>query len=212
MRSSTPTETESERTVILSEREGSENNYFYLLQEEVQAVAYAAHPYRHPVIGWKTDLLAITRDDLHQHYRTFYTPNNAVAVVTGDFDPATMLAKIEAAFGALAAGPQPSPMRVREPLQQAERRVVLRGEDPTAYYLHAFHVPDAGHPDFFPLVVMDSVLGGAKGMGLFGGSANNRSNRLYKALVETQMVVDIGCSFGPTIDARPLFLQRDPCP
>jgi zinc protease len=77
---------------------------------------------------------------------------------------------------------------------------VLRGEDPTAYYLQAFHVPDAGHPDFFPLVVMDSVLGGAKGMGLFGGSANNRSNRLYKALVESQMVVDISCSFGPTID------------
>jgi len=193
-------ETESERTVILSEREGSENSYFYLLQEEVQATAYIAHPYRHPVIGWKTDLLSITRDDLVHHYRTFYTPNNAVVVVAGDFDEVAMMAKIEAAFGALEPGPQVPSMRVQEPAQQAERRVVIRGEDPTAYYLQAFHAPDARHADFFPLVVMDSVLGGAKGMGLFGGSANNRSNRLYRALVETQLVVDVSCSFGPTID------------
>ncbi len=51
-----------------------------------------------------------------------------------------------------------------------------------------------------PLVVLDSVLGGAKGMGLFGGSANNRSNRLYQALVETELAVEASCSFGPNID------------
>jgi len=57
-------ETEAERTVILSEREGSENSYFYRLQEEVQAAAFLAHSYRNPVIGWQGDLLALTRDDL----------------------------------------------------------------------------------------------------------------------------------------------------
>ena len=76
-------ETEAERTVILSEREGSENSYFYRLQEEVQAAAFQAHSYRNPVIGWQTDLLSMTRDDLYAHYRTFYTPNNAIAVATG---------------------------------------------------------------------------------------------------------------------------------
>jgi zinc protease len=90
--------------------------------------------------------------------------------------------------------------RVREPEQAAERRVVVHGEDPTAYYLQVFHAPDAPDKDFFPLVVLDSVLGGAKGMGLLGGSANNRSHRLYRALVETQLAVDVGCSYGPTID------------
>jgi zinc protease len=50
------------------------------------------------------------------------------------------------------------------------------------------------------MVVLDSVLGGAKGMGLLGGSANNRANRLYRALVETSLAVDAGCSFGPSID------------
>ena len=195
-----PNETESERTVIISEREGSENNYFYRLQEEVQAAAYLVHGYRHPVIGWKTDLLTMTRDDLFQHYRTFYTPNNAVAVVTGDFDPAAMLTKIDGYFGGLAAGPVVPALRLGEPEQRAERRIILRGEDPVAYYLQAFHAPAAADDDFFPLVVMDSVLGGAKGMGIFGGSANNRSNRLYKALVETELTVDVSSSYGPNID------------
>ncbi len=195
-----PAETESERTVILSEREGSENNYFYRLQEDVQAAAYVAHPYRHPVIGWKNDLLTITRDDLYSHYRTFYTPNNSIAVVTGDFEPQAMLAKLHEHFGSLPPGPQPPAQRVNEPSQAAERRVVLHGEDPTAYYLQVFHAPAARHADFPATVVLDSVLGGAKGMGLLGGSANNRSNRLYRALVETQLTVDAGCGFGPTID------------
>ncbi len=195
-----PVETESERTVIISEREGSENNYFYRLQEEVQAAAYAVHSYRNPVIGWKTDLTTMTRDDLYRHYRTFYTPNNAVAVVTGDFDPDAMLAKIEHYFGELPGGPVTPALRLHEPEQHAERRVIVRGEDPVAYFMQAFHAPPASHDDFFPVIVLDSVLGGAKGMGIFGGSANNRSNRLYKALVETELTVDVNSSYGPNID------------
>lgn len=193
-------ETELERTVILSEREGSENSYFYRLHEEVQAAAFRAHSYRNPIIGWPADLHAMTRDELYAHYRTYYTANNAVVVVTGDFDPDAMLMQIERYFGELPPGLPPPPVRIQEPPTRAERRVVLRGDDPTAYYLQAFQAPPALHPDFFPFVVLDSVLGGAKGMGLFGGSGNNRSNRLYRALVERQLTVDVSSSFGPTLD------------
>lgn len=195
-----PAEVEAERTVILSEREGSENNYFYRLQEEGQAAAYVAHPYRHPVIGWESDLRTMTRADLYRHYRTYYTPNNAVAVVTGDFEPAEMLEQVRRRFAAIPAGPPLPPMRVVEPSQQAERRVEIRGADPTSYYWQAFRAPAAADADFFPLIVLDSVLGGAKGLGIFGGSANNRSNWLYRALVETELAVDISTSFGPSID------------
>jgi zinc protease len=195
-----PDETESERTVILSEREGSENSYFYRLHEEVQAAAYLTHSYRNPIIGWPADLHALTRDELYAHYRTYYCANNAVAVVTGDFAPETMLAQLEHYFGALPSGPHAPPVRIQEPPQRAERRVILRGDDPTAYFLQVFQAPPAQHPDFFPCVVLDSALGGAKGMGLFGGSANNRSNRLYRALVEHELTVDVGSSFGPTLD------------
>jgi len=78
--------------------------------------------------------------------------------------------------------------------------VILRGNDLTSYLIMAFHAPEATHPDFFPLIVMDAVLSGAKGMGIFGGGGNNRSNRLYKALVDTQLAVDISSSYRPTID------------
>ncbi len=195
-----PTETESERTVIISEREGSENSYRWLLSQEVQSAAFQAHSYQHPVIGWKEDLLSMTRADLYQHYRTFYTPTNAIAVAVGDFDSTWMLDRIEAHFGGLAAGPEISPMRLREPAQLAERRVTLRGVDRTSYLQMSFHTPAASHDDFFALTLLDSVLGGAKGMGLFGGSSSNRSNRLYRALVDRDLAVGAGCYYGPSID------------
>lgn len=195
-----PDETELERTVILSEREGSENSEFYRLHEEIQATAFLAHSYRNPIIGWRSDLHTMTRDMLYAHYRTFYAATNAVIVVTGAFEPAAMLAQIEQHFSALPPAPSTPAVTIEEPPQRAERRILLRGEEPTAYYLHVFHAPPALHDDFFPFVVLDSVLGGAKGMGIFGGSANNRSNRLYRALVEQQLTVDVASSFGPTID------------
>jgi len=195
-----PAETESERTVIISEREGSENSYAYLLAEEVQATAFQAHSYRHPIIGWKEDLLALTRDELHAHYRQWYTPANALAVAVGDFDTQQMLDAIGAAFGGLESEPPPMPVRISEPEQHAERRVLLRGNDPTAYLTLAFHAPAASHADFFPLIVMDAVLSGAKGLGMMGGGGNNRSNRLYRNLVETGIVVDVGSAYRPSID------------
>ncbi len=193
-------ETESERTVIISEREGSENSYRWLLNTEMQAAAFQTHPYRHPVIGWKEDLLTMGRDDLYEHYRTFYTPSNAVAVAVGDFDSAWMVERIEQYFGGLEAGPALPTMRLHEPEQRAERRIVLRGTDMTSYFGLAFHAPDARHPDFFALTVMDSILSGAKGMGLFGGGSSNRSNRLYRALVDKELAVGVSSAFMPTID------------
>ncbi len=195
-----PTETESERSVIIAEREGGENSFSYLLAEEVQAAAFQSHPYRHPIIGWKEDLLTMTRDELHAHYRQWYIPANAIAVAVGDFDPAQMLAAIEDRFGAIPTATAPLPVRITEPEQHAERRVVLRGGDPTAYLSLAFHAPAANHPDFFPLIVTDAVLSGAKGLGIAGGGGNNRSNRLYKNLIETGIAVDVGSSFRPSID------------
>ncbi len=193
-------ETESERTVIISEREGSENSYRWLLNTEMQAAAFQTHPYRHPVIGWKHDLLTMGRDELYEHYRTYYTPKNAVAVAVGDFDGERMAARIDQFFGGIASGPIMPEMHMQEPEQRAERRIVLRGADQTSYFGLAFHAPAAQHADFFPLTVLDSILSGAKGMGLFGGSSSNRSNRLYRALVDKELAVGVTSSFMPTID------------
>ena len=81
----------------------------------MQAAAFQTHPYRHPVIGWKQDLLTMRREDLYEHYRTFYTPNNAVAVAVGDFDGAQMADRLDHFFGGLAGGPTVPEMRLQEP-------------------------------------------------------------------------------------------------
>jgi zinc protease len=205
-------EVESERTVILAEREGSENSYLYLLNEEMQAAAFQVHTYHHPTIGWRGDLLALTRDDLYRHYRTYYTPHNAVAVAVGDFDTQSMLDRLERYFGSLPAGPTIASLHLTEPEQRSERRIRLHGSDPTAYFLQAFHAPAANHADFFPLIVLDAVLGGAKGLGIFGGGVNNRSNRLYRALVDTELAVAVESSFRPTIDPNLFSFFVTPAP
>ena len=197
-----PDEVESERTVIISEREGAENNPEYALYEEVEAAAYRVHTYRHAVIGYKSDLLAITRDDLVRHYETYYVPNNAVVVAVGDFDSASLLREIRTSFEPIPAGSPPPPVRSVEPPQEGERRVSVRRPGGAVPQLQmAFHAPAAGDPEFFPVLLLDGVLSGFKGPGVFGGAAMGvRTSRLYRALVEQQLAVDTGSAFRPTLD------------
>ena len=92
-------ETELERTVVISERQGNENNPGFLLSEALQAAAFQVHSYHHSVIGWQCDLETMTREQLYSHYQTFYAPNNAIVAVAGDFESDAMLARIEELFG-----------------------------------------------------------------------------------------------------------------
>ena len=197
-----PTEVEAERTVVLSEREGAENDPSYLLQEEVAALALRVHPYRQPVVGWKEDLRTLSRDDLLRHYRTYYAPNNAVLVMAGAIEEGAALAAAAEQFGSIPAVTPPPPPRAVEPSQQAERRLVLRRPGPTPILEVAFPAPPAGDGDFIPFLVLDAVLGGAKGVGLLGGGpATYRSARLYRALVETELAVAAGSMAPVTLDS-----------
>jgi zinc protease len=196
-----PEEVASERTVIISEREGSENSPNFLLHEELTAIAYRAHPYGHQVVGWKEDLRQITRDDLWFHYQTYYGPHNAVLIVVGDIDGEAVRARIEALFAPIPAGPPPPPVLAVEPEQTGERRVTVRQPGTAQYFQAAFHVPNARHADNFPLMVLDAVLGGASPMTFGGGSTpTHRSARLYKALVETELASRAGCGYNPSLD------------
>ena len=195
-----PEETNLERTVIISERQGNENNPGFLLGEALQAAAFQAHSYHHSVIGWQADLEGMTRDRLYNHYRTYYAPNNAIVAAAGDFAYDAMLARIEELFGAVPVGPSVPMVRLQEPVQRGERRVIVEGPGTTSYLEIGYRAPRATDPDFFPMVVLDSILGGAKGMSLFGGGTANRSSRLYKALVETELAADADCGMNPTVD------------
>jgi len=194
-----PAEVAAERTVIISEREGMENSPQQLLDEEVMAAAFKIHPYHHGVIGWKCDLETMSRDDLYNHYRTYYVPNNAVVVVVGDFETGALWDQLERGFGAIPPGLDPQPVHAQEPPQEGERRVVLRRPGGAHYIQVCYHVPAARHPDFFPLFVLNGVLDGVPAMGTGGGS-NGRSARLYRALVEKELATEVDCSFGPTLD------------
>jgi zinc protease len=198
-----PAECESERTVIISELQGGENDPEQLLDIEVTATALRVHPYRHPTIGWIDDLRTMTRDDLYAHYRRYYVPNNATLVVVGDVDGEDVLQRAERHFGAIAPGPQPSRLRVAEPPQLGERRVRIEREGTTAYLKLAYRGPAASDPDFFPMLVLDAVLTGAKGVNLwssFRGTPPQRKARLYTALVERGLASVVSGALLPTSD------------
>jgi len=195
-----PIEAASERHVIISEREGSENDPRFWLDEEVQATTFLVHPYHHETVGWKSDLKLITRDDLYNHYKTYYVPNNAVVVAAGDFDADEMLNKLMDSFGAIPrAGPIPA-VRSVEPPQSGERRVTLRRPAPTTYFQVNFHGPKASDPDYFPVYVLKSVLGGVNVLSRAWRTRASRSARLYSALIDTQLVSDVSCASRLTID------------
>ena len=197
-----PEEFESERTVIISEREGSENHPTFHLDEEVNAAAFKVHPYGNGVIGWKCDLQSMTRDELYNHYKTYYAPNNAIVVAAGDFDTNQLLGRIEESFGSIPAGPPIRPVRSVEPPPHGERRVEVRRPGANPYLEVAYHAPAASNPDLYPMIVLDAILSGAKPMGLFGGrdTAMGRSARLYRRLVDSELASGASSGFGLTLD------------
>ena len=205
-----PDDVESERTVIISELEGGENDPEQLLDTEVTAAAFKAHGYHHPTIGWLSDLQTMTREDLYGYYRTWYVPNNAALVIVGDVDADDALRRAEAHFGAIAPGVLPSRVRTREPEQHGERRVRVERPGTTAYLKLAWPAPAASHPDFVPMLVLDAALSGAKGVNLWASFRNppQRSTRLYRALVGTGLASAV---FGALLPTEDPFLYSVTC-
>ncbi|MCH2539124.1 MAG: insulinase family protein [Anaerolineales bacterium] len=196
----TEKDVESERTVIISERQGSENQPTFLLSEEVQAAAFRVHPYHHEVLGDQVDIETMTRDDLYEHYRAQYSPGNAIVVAVGDFKTTPMLKRIRTLFGTIPKSKiKPSLIRP-EPKQRGERRIEINGEGQTAYLQAAYHAPAATDPDFFPMIVLDSILAGASAFNLFGGGISNKTSRLYRALVLTELAAGFSGSLAATVD------------
>jgi len=195
-----PDEVASERTVIISERQGSENEPLFLLGEELQSAAFRVHSYHHEVIGDLSDLQTIQREDLYRHYRSYYTPNNAVLAIAGDFKIEAMLAHVQEYFESIPAGDEAKQSVRPEPPQSGERRVTVEGPGETTYIQVAHRTPPAAHPDFFALTVLDSLLSGASNLNMFGGGISNKTSRLYRALVEGDLAVSIYGGLQATID------------
>ncbi|MBN1487219.1 MAG: insulinase family protein [Anaerolineae bacterium] len=195
-----PEEVAAERTVIISERQGNENSPLFQLSEEVYGAAFRVHTYGHETLGHQCDLESMTREDLYQHYRTYYAPNNAIIALCGDFNAGEMERIIERYFAGIPEGPEIPPFTAKEPQQRGERRVVVEGGASTEYLKVAYHIPEATHPDFFALTIMNAILSGGSGFLVSSGELTNRTSRLYKSLVDRDLAVDVSGSVTPTIN------------
>ena len=142
-----------------------------MLAEQLFAATYVASPYRRPVVGWMSDLDALTPDDVRNFHRQWYVPGNAAVVVAGDVDVAKVRALAEKYYGRLPARALPARKPRTEPAQQGLRRIAVKAPAEQAYVALAFRVPgmnrvealtDADR-DALALMVLSAVLSGYDG-------------------------------------------------
>ncbi len=171
---------ERERTVVLNELDGGENEPFELLMKGSFAHAFLEHPYHHPTIGWRSDVESMRGDTLRWFYDTFYHPDNATVVVAGDVTEATALDAVERRFGAIPPAPRPIPERsVREPEQRGERRFSIHRAGEVGALALTWRAPEGLHPDVAALSVLTQVV------------ADGVTSRLHQRLVETNRCLGV---------------------
>jgi zinc protease len=188
-----PKEIDSERQVVMEERRTrTEDDPDGLLNEELNSLAFKAHPYRWPVIGWTEDIKRINAAELRAFYDLYYQPNNAVLVVVGDVKAADVVARVRRLFGAIRGGAEPPPVTAVEPPQIDERRVVVRKVGAQLPLVDlAWHVPNHRSADAPALELLSTIL------------SEGRASRLYRKLVyEQQLALGAGGDYS--------YFSRDP--
>jgi zinc protease len=172
-----PEDLKSELQVVGEERRWRiDNNPGGLLRELVMGTLFKVHPYTWPTIGYMKDIQAYTVDKLRKFYDTFYVPNNAVLVLSGDFDSQKAKVLIEKYYGQLQARPLPERKYPVEPEATAPQKKVLPWDVQTQSLLVAYKGVASGTPDSFALDLAAGVLGGG------------RSSRIHKKLVYQQQI------------------------
>ena len=166
-----PEDFTAERTVVLSELEGDYNDPSERLNEETWAAAFMAHPYHHPVIGWRSDVENVTRDMAYDYYRANYVPNNAALVIVGDF---------ETNFGSIARGPDPPRVYTVEPPQRGERRTNVKAAAASPQVSIVYHTPAVSDPDHIVLDVIGNAL------------STGRTGKLDMGIVEKGLATSVG--------------------
>ena len=197
----------TERDVIIEERrQRIGNNPNSRLGEQMMAALFQNHPYGIPIIGWEHEIAALSLEDAVAFYRTWYTPNNAILVVSGDIDAAELRPLAERYYGVIPARPVPERVRPTEPDYAAERRVVLRHPDVQqrswSRYYRAPSYRTAEGNSVYALQVLSEVLGGGT------------TGRLYRSLVvDQQIAVAAGTGYsGNDFDRTRFVAYISPAP
>lgn len=189
-------ERQSEMSVVRNEYEIGENNPGQALFKNVVATAIQAHPYHWSTIGYRSDIEGVTTEKLREHYKTFFHPNNAEAILVGDFDTEKALALFDREFGAFKKSDKPIPQVITaEPPQEGERRVVVQRPGTVGMVMIGYMRPGGLHPDFIPLDVLSSIL------------ADGVNSRLHVALVEKGLATDTSSSNFTLRDPYPILVD-----
>ena len=165
-----------ERDVVMEERRlAVESQPVGRLIEEFCSTAFTAHPYKQPVIGYMSDLLAFYREDAERFYQTYYVPNNMVIAIVGDVKARAAIPVLERYFGRLPAGPPPPVLRTEEPKQIVEREIRMP-DNSQPIYVEGYHKPAVTDPDEAVYEAIADLL------------TNDRTARLYRRLVRDKKI------------------------
>src|SRR5262245_4458118 len=168
------------------------------VENEVWATAFRQHPYHWPTVGWIEDLERATAADMKAYYDKWYHPRNATLVVVGDFNSEETLDRISDLFGQIEAGPSIEPLKVVEPPQRGEKRVLLKKATPVERLLISYHAPAVADEDSYVLHVIEALL------------SNGKTSRLYGRLVEKdQSVTTVRASYDDHIDPSLFSIQAE---
>src|SRR3984893_8843703 len=195
-----PAKIKSEREVVAYKRRlTTDNDNSGLLDEQLWATAYIAHPYQWPVVGWMSDIEHWTMEQLKHHFEMGYSPNNATMVVAGDVSPEEIFQLCERYIEPIPTHAPPPPVTTAEPDQLGERRLVVRKPSQLPLVLVAYHIPQTNNPDFYALNVLRTVL--------FQGE----SSRMYQRLVDKdEIALDVSSSSQPAFDPTIVNIVAQP--
>lgn len=169
-----------EMTVVRNEYERGENSPFDVLDKNVWATAYQAHPYHHSTIGWRSDIENVSTERLKEFYDLYYWPNNATVTIIGDFKKETTLSLIAKYFGEHEKSSHDIPrVYTEEPEQQGPRRVVVKRSGQSGITAVAHKSPPGLDNDTYALQVLGKIL------------CDGKSSRLYQKIVDEGLATSL---------------------
>ncbi len=189
-----PAELEKELEVVQEEIRRGEDSPSRVLSQKLFSTAYSVHPYGRPIIGTKQSVGSFTRDGILDFYRKWYSPDNMILVVVGDFDPEGIKDAVAGTFGKIKKRKTPTCEFLPEPEQKSARTFVLGRDVSTGYFSFAFHTPSASHADTPVLDVISGILG------------TGDSSRLYRKLKERNATVNDIYAYAYSLKESGLFI------
>ena len=169
-----------EMTVVRNEYERGENSPFDVLDKNIWATAYQAHPYHHSTIGWRSDIENVSTERLKDFYNIYYWPNNATATVIGDFNVDSTLSLIEKYFGEHSKSEHEIPkVYTEEPQQEGPRRIVVKRTGQAGITAVAHKTPHGLHNDIHAIHLLGKIL------------CDGKSSRLYQKIVDQGLATSL---------------------